>query len=289
MNFQGYYGNTKLDEGAQKLGHKRGRTSGDQRGAGGGTPAGVSLTWCSLCVLWVCALNSGKVASYIGYPLPLLPKAFYNLPKTPLLQLCKHLGLPHTGADSLIEILRGLVMHCFPGMKDRAVMAILHQRTQYGDPLQDMLEVIEKHDLATDDDQKDLQKVKENRTHTKDTVESFTRDFVAYEQMTSKKQKPLKSRSGKAFPKQLPPLTDLDSWAATEKVREWLPPDDSTVFCDKANGRWQLFWPSTRLSRSAAFAKYGFAGAAHRCVMQAWQAWTRCGGPSPPFALEVPM
>ena len=95
----------------------------------------------------------------------------------------------------------------------------------------------------------------------------------------------MKSRSGKAYPTELPALTDIDHWRATEKVRDLLPPDDSTVFCDLANRRWQLFWPSVRATRSNAFAKYTFAGAA-RCVVQAWTEWIRCGGTGPPFRLS---
>lgn len=168
------------------------------------------------------------------------PKAFFNLPKTPLYQLSRLLGLSLNAADPLIDIIKGLVLHCFPKM-DGELLRILKQRTVFGDQMQDFLELLERQDLATADDEKDIAAVKQTWKQTKQDVEEFTKQYVEHEKTTTRtKNRTLKSKSGKAFPKQLPAQDDLRSWQTVLLVREYLPPDESTVFCDTANGRWQL-------------------------------------------------
>lgn len=153
-------------------------------------------------------------------------------------------------------------------------MNILRLRTELGDQFIDILEVLEHSELATEDDQRDLGQVKAAFSHTRDEVSSFTKELVHRErsQQTKGKPKQPKSRSGRAYPPTLPMLSDMDCWGCVQRVRDLLPPDDSVVLCDRSNGRWQLFWPSTRLSRSNAILKHTFAGAARRCILQAWPA-----------------
>lgn len=198
------------------------------------------------------------------------------MPKTPLFHLAKMLGLSCSTSDTLFEVLKILMVHIFPKMRENDIMAVLRQRTLPADPLQDLLEVLEKEELAaTDDDQRDIKQVQEAFRGEQQVVSSFTQEFLAREKASSKgKPKPLKTRSGKQYPDVL-------------RVRDLLPPDESVVFCDKINQRWQLFWPSTRQTRSNAFLKHGFQGAALLCVAQAWREWVRRGGTQPPFPLPA--
>lgn len=211
------------------------------------------------------------------------------MPKTPLLQLCQYLSLDADAAKSLLDMLRSLIVHCFPKMAENDIMSILRLRTELGDQLMDILEVLEHGELAAEDDQRDLGQVRASYNSTKEEATSFTNELVHRERALASKSKSKskspKSRSGRAFPSTLPALSDQAFWECVERERDLLPPDDSVVFLDRTNGRWQLFWPSTRLSRSNAILKHTFACAARRCVMQAWHEWIRRGGSSPPFAL----
>lgn len=87
-------------------------------------------------------------------------KEFLNLSKTPLHQLSRLLGLSLNAADPLIDIIKGLVLHCFQKIKDGELLRILMQRTVFGDQMQDLLKLLEKQDLATADDEKDIAAVK---------------------------------------------------------------------------------------------------------------------------------
>lgn len=81
----------------------------------------------------------------------------------------------------LIDILEGLILHCFPKLKDGELMRILKQRTLFGDQMQDFLELLEKSELATADDEKDIQAVTQTWKHTKEGVDDFTEQYIDHE------------------------------------------------------------------------------------------------------------
>lgn len=74
-------------------------------------------------------------------------RAFWRLPKTPLMQLAKHLGcqVPIFGA-TLLEVLNTLIRFICPDLDDEGVLSVLQQRAMNTDSLQDFVECREAED-----------------------------------------------------------------------------------------------------------------------------------------------
>lgn len=125
-------------------------------------------------------------------------------------------------------------------------------------------------------------------------MKTFTKQFVEIKQQVcpddakARKQTACKANSsGAAYPKRLPRLSEADHWSSQHTLSTWLPPDDSRLYKDTSNRRWQLFWTRTRKTRSFSFQAYSVAGGAQRALILAWEEWQRLGGTPPPFSLDI--
>lgn len=103
-----------------------------------------------------------------------------------MVQLCRHLGVQADASQTLLDILQALLSFCHPKMKPPEMMRILRLRTEMGDNLQDILEVLEHGDLATEDDQRDLTSVRQANMIAKEEVATYTKEFVARERGNEK-------------------------------------------------------------------------------------------------------
>lgn len=70
-------------------------------------------------------------------------KAFWRLPKTPLVQVAKHVGCALEDGASLLSVINALVRFACPELDDKAVVDILQQRTIAQDTLQEFVECSE--------------------------------------------------------------------------------------------------------------------------------------------------
>lgn len=200
-------------------------------------------------------------------------QCFFSLPKTPLLQLGRHLKLEVDAGMNEVQILERLIMHSLPKVKPNDLVEILRMRTATIESAQEFLNVLENDELAKTVDEKDLQKLRDDYEVADAAMKSYTKQFVDFKQKVcpgnnkTRKQTQCKDNScGVAYPKRLPPLADENQWSSQHRLSSWLPPDDSRLYKDGANRRWQLFWVRSRKTRSFSFQAYAVVGGAQRAL-----------------------
>lgn len=221
-------------------------------------------------------------------------QCFFSLPKTPLLQLGKYLKLEVDAGMNDVQVLERLIMHCLPKLKPNDLVEILRMRTTNADRAQEFLNILENDELAKTVDEKDLQRMRADYETADAAMKAFTKQFVEFKQKVcagdgkSRKQGMCKTNAaGASYPKRLPPLADEGQWSSSHTLSSRLPPDDSRLYKDATNLRWQLFWTRSRKTRSFSFQAYSVAGGAQKALALAWAEWQRLGGHPPPFVLEA--
>ena len=219
-------------------------------------------------------------------------KAFHRVPKTGMVQVARLLGVEVDADDALLDLIMKCVIAVLPGLSEDELLTILKLRTQRDDVLLELLEQVEGECIAEErDEQKDLEKTKTNARQEQQQNSELVLSFKTIQEKvrrrshssTSSSSRTKKNQLGKSYPKSEPNWDDADALTA-EALRPYLPPDDSRLYKDPVNRRWQLFWPSTRRSRSNGWVLHGVAGAAHRCLNQAWEEWQSQGGFAPPYS-----
>lgn len=222
-------------------------------------------------------------------------QAFFRLPKTPLLQLAKHLAVDMSVDWTLFRVLEALVRHALPSISEAAVMEILRLRALPTEPLCDFLDNIDVAELGSAEDEREFRNIRRNEEEAAKDLDIYTKQFREFEaeKRAAKPKVGGKERragkgvfSGRNYPATLPPFSDEAQWQDPAFINELLPPDDSKVYKDIQGRRFQLFWAKSRLTRSSAWLRYGYGGAVRRTLVLAWQEWQRMGGEAPPFRLS---
>lgn len=225
-------------------------------------------------------------------------KCFGNLSKTPMMQLARHMQVDIMPTNSLFEVVKACVMNAFPDMGAEALAAILAKRTSRSFVYEEFLKTEDAADLLEQSEQKAAKDVVEEVTKTKDALADYTKSYASWRTANVPKPKQKQSRSqssrdgvvnigGKAYPKKFP-LALVDEQWTDAAVRQLLPPDDSTIYYDRVNMRWQLFWFQSRQTRSASFVKYGHIPAARKLLDTAWERFEALGGACRPWGIGGP-
>lgn len=107
------------------------------------------------------------------------------------------------------------------------------------------------------------------------------------------KAKPAKVRKGqnvqigeRQYPREFPLSLNDDAQWTEIALRRLLPPDDSTLYHDRCNLRWQLFWFQSRQTRSANFIRYGHIGGGQKLLDIAWEKFESLGGAPRPWGRQ---
>lgn len=222
-------------------------------------------------------------------------KGFWNLPKTPLVQLSRYMEVPIVPTMTLFEVVKACVMHALPGLPTDQLADILRRRTTKNTVYEEFLRDEDAVDLLEQSEQRQAKKIVTDVAKTEDETADYSRAYVGWYKTSVPKPKPKAKAQvrapprdsvyigGKLFPKTFP-LQMVDSQWTDVAVRPLLPPDDSRMYHDRVNLRWQLFWTISRVTRSASFVRYGHCGAAKLLLDAAWDRYESLGGEKRPWA-----
>lgn len=145
------------------------------------------------------------------------------------------------------------------------------------------------------DDEREFRNIKRSEEDTTKDLGIYTKQFRAYEakklasnpKPASNKRGARGSWGGRNYPSRLPSFSDESLWQDVGAINALLPPNDTKVYKDIPGRRFQLFWVKSRVTRSSAWLRYGYAGAIKRTLRLVWQEWGRLGGDPPPFELPA--
>ena len=264
----------------------------------------VSCSWIGALRMKAMGLDSTKapVAVTVDEPRPLMEtlafRAFDQLPKTALQNIGTHVGCAFLPTDDLVNVLAKLVKHVLPKLSDGDLIGILQKRANVTDDILELLMDADGEAMTDEkDEQKDFERIKRGESVTQTETKEYRKAFSTFKDKLSSgksqssgsrkdKRKKETNQLGKPYPAALPPDNDPEQWNV-EVLRSFLPPDESRLYKDNMNRRYQVYWPSARKTRSNSWLLHGVAGAASRCLNQAWQDFEERGGFKRPFALPA--
>lgn len=201
-------------------------------------------------------------------------KAFFKLPKTPLVQVAKVVNVALGPDDSLLKILEKLIRKVHPKMKDVEILEVLRLRAVQPCGLNDLLDELDVAELGNPDEEKQIKSVAKDMKDAELHLSDFAAQFKVYEASVKGAKvkrvgggKSLKvGRSGRPYPLELPELADA-RWQGAEFINSLLPPDDSKIYRDVVGQRFQTFWTRSRRTRSCVWPRYGYMGSALRAEL----------------------
>ena len=222
-----------------------------------------------------CRLGSAIAATPTMAPLPLLQcmahRAFDKMPKTALLHVARHVHCEHSAADTLVQVLAKLLEDILPESTPDDRLQILQKRARTDDVLLEFLQRADGEAWSEEaDEQKDFETLAAQGAQQQRDDKEYTKEFEAFKR--SRKSTPREQHKsvakrlnqlGRDYPAKLPTYSEEAKWEV-ENLRAYLPPDDSRLYRDPVNKRWQVYWPNARRSRSSSWLMHGVAGAAKR-------------------------
>ena len=237
------------------------------------------------------------VATVAAKPRPLLRLcacyAFWQLPKSQLLQIASHIGASLEDSQELSDVLVSLYKRSFPGCTDKDLADMLSHRVVRKAIHSDLLHSDVTEHLIDGGDQSDLNAAKaDQRSADAEHLRARIRKLMPAEQ--AKRQKVSGSSAqgtqsenytillgGRRYPSVVAKPTKAITSAV---LQEKLPPN-YRVSASEMNQRWLLTTPFQQ-ARSWSWGKWGYADGALELLKVAWSLHEEETGQACPFTIR---
>lgn len=214
--------------------------------------------------------------------------AFWKIPKTALLSVCRKAKAPACKATTLFGVVLHLAKFALPSHSDEQLVDILAQRIPVVDPLQSFLcdngaaDMIE---AMPGDDRKEMEKTKQDVVKSQAVATPFVSEFNEYatKHGRSGKSSGKRAKAEKQAQERLVRGPMFQGLPKCEELLRFLPPwGEYRLRQDDFNGRWQLSRGSTYVA-SFSYLRYGFAEAGVKACEVAWDDASGRGGAECPW------
>lgn len=215
--------------------------------------------------LGICALARSQPTKLISEG---ASQAFWDIPKAALVWFGKYYGLEVSTSNSLMQLLKALVLHILPKTTDARLAGILSLRLRNFDIHDDILASDECSDLIHDKDRQVYEKARQDMDAHEVERSTYLNELVALKRAKGKKAKAptIKSANGRPFPSSFP------GGSLTSEEACLYIPEGTRIYRDDVNGRWQCTHSlyGRRLTRSFAYMLHGFEHACKLCIQTCW-------------------